>query len=63
MGGGGGAGNYDPPHWPANQNAEYEKYHVFNASETVLCNGIDSKNDLKNHILKLIFRGGLICQK
>ena len=36
-------GAITPPHWPANQNAELEKHHVFSSSETVFCAGIDLK--------------------
>ena len=28
-------------HWPVNQNAEYEKYHVFSTSETGSCTGME----------------------
>ena len=31
------------PHWPADQNAEYGKYHVFSTSATVICTGINYK--------------------
>ena len=37
------AGAITPLHWPVNQNAELEKYHVFSSFETVFCAEIDKK--------------------
>ena len=36
-------GIYPLPYWPTDQNAEWEKYHVFSTPEIVFCFGIDSK--------------------
>ena len=36
-----GGGGVIAPHWPVNQNAEYEKYHVFSTPETGFCARID----------------------
>ena len=42
-----------PPHWPADQNAENRKYHVFSSFETDFCTGINWKRSIgfryKNH--------------
>ena len=35
-------GGYSPPpHWPADQNAELGKYHVFSTFKTFFCPGLD----------------------
>ena len=39
------------PHWPAEQHAEYEKYHLFSSFETIFCTGINSKKDLKHTVV------------
>ena len=59
---GGARGGYSTPHWHVDQNAKGEKHYVFSSFETVFMHWSGLNSDLK-HLLKHIFRGGLICQQ